>query len=64
VTENHLSSRVVAIGLSDQLLYLLRNQSAYGGSVFRSNDICAPNRGLFELNGEISSGHASILREH
>jgi hypothetical protein len=51
MAQNHLSRRVVAISLGDQMLYLLRYQSAYGGSLFRSYDLCAANRGLFELNG-------------
>jgi len=62
MAENLLSSRVVAIGLRDDLFDLPRHQSAYGDSVFRSDDLCAANRGLVELNREISSAHARILR--
>lgn len=60
--ENVLSRRAVAIGLGDQMFDLPCHQSADGDSVFSSDDLCAPNGGLVELNGEILSGHARILR--
>src|SRR6266540_2915265 len=62
MAEDLLSRGVVAIGLGDHLVDLLRYQSAYGDSVFCCDDLCAANRGLVELNREISSGHARILR--
>ncbi|HYM62133.1 MAG TPA: hypothetical protein VEZ11_14725, partial [Thermoanaerobaculia bacterium] len=62
MAENLLSRRAEAIGFSDHLFDLLRDQSAYGDSVFCSDDLRAPNRGLVELNREISSGHPRILR--
>jgi hypothetical protein len=62
MAENLLSSRLVAISLRDDLFDLLRHQSAYGDSVFRSDDLCVSNRGLVELYREISSAHARILR--
>jgi hypothetical protein len=62
MAENLLSSRVVAISLRYDLFDLLRHQSAYGNSVFRSDDLCVSNRGLVELYREISSAHARILR--
>jgi hypothetical protein len=60
--ENLLSSHVVAISLRDDLFDLLLHKSAYGNSVFRSDDLCASNRGLVELYRQISSAHARILR--
>jgi len=60
--ENLLSRRVVAIGFGNHLLDLLRHQAPEGDALFRSDDLCAANRGLVELNREISSGHARILR--
>jgi hypothetical protein len=60
--ENLLSRCAVAIGLGDQLFDLLRHQPADGDSVFRSDRLCATNRGFVELNGEISPSHARILR--
>src|SRR4051812_36735754 len=62
VLENLLSRRVVTIGLDDHLFDLLRNQSADRDSVFRGDDLCAANRGLVELNREVASAHARILR--
>ena len=62
MAENLLSCRVVAIGLHDDLFDLLRHQSADGDPVFRSDDLCAANRGLVELYREISSAHARNLR--
>lgn len=62
MAENLLSSRVVAISLRDDLFDLPRHQSAYGNSLFRSDDLCLSNRGIVELDREISSAHARILR--
>lgn len=62
MAENLLSGCIVAIGLPDDLLDLLRHQAADGKSLLRRNDFCAANRRLLELNGEISSAHARILR--
>src|SRR5713226_3363634 len=62
MAENLLSGRSVAIVLRDDLFDLLRHQSAYGGAVFRSDHLCAANRGLVELYREVSSAHARILR--
>src|SRR5437762_12187848 len=62
MAENLLSGRLVAIGLCDDLFDLLRDQSADGDAVFRSDDLCAANRLLVELDREISSAHARILR--
>jgi hypothetical protein len=60
--ENLLARLAVAIRLGDQMFDLLCHQSADGDSVFCSDDLCAPNCGLVELNGEILSGQARILR--
>ena len=62
MAEDVLSGRLVTIGLSDDLFDLLRHQSADGDAVFRSDDLCAANRRLVELDREISSAHARILR--
>jgi protein TonB len=62
VVENLLSRRVVTIVLSDELFNLLSHQAANRGSMLGSEDLRAADRGLVELNCEIASRHARILR--
>ena len=62
MAENLLSGRVVAIVLGDHLFDLLCHQAADRDTVFGSDDLRVPNRGLVKLNSEVSSGHPRILR--
>lgn len=61
MAENLHSGRVVTIIVRHDLFDLLRHQSPDGNSVFRSDDLCASNRGLIELYREISNAHARIF---
>src|SRR5689334_11033150 len=62
VLENLLPRGSVMIGLGNHLFDLLSNQSADRDSVFRGDDLSAPNGGLVELNCEVAAAHARILR--